>query len=102
MRRIAFLFVVAILYSSNADSNWPQFRAPTAMGVANGVAESSATVNTMSFRNRPRTSADRIVATARAKSLDLKKLPRFLLQATYWNAPVVDMQKLPGRSPDNP
>jgi hypothetical protein len=35
MHRIAFLFVVAILYSSvYADNNWPRFRGPTAMGVA--------------------------------------------------------------------
>lgn len=35
MHRITFLFVVVILYSSvYADSNWPRFRGPTAMGVA--------------------------------------------------------------------
>jgi outer membrane protein assembly factor BamB len=35
MHRIVFLLVVAILYSSSyADSNWPRFRGPTAMGVA--------------------------------------------------------------------
>jgi len=35
MHRIAFLFVVAILYSSvHADGNWPRFRGPTAIRVA--------------------------------------------------------------------
>jgi outer membrane protein assembly factor BamB len=35
MRRIAFLLVIAILNSSiHADDNWPRFRGPTAMGVA--------------------------------------------------------------------
>jgi len=35
MHRLAFLFVVAILCSSvYAENNWPRFRGPTAMGVA--------------------------------------------------------------------
>ena len=41
------------------------------------------------------------MAAARARSLGLSNLPRFLLRGTYWNAPVVDMQKLPERSLEN-
>jgi hypothetical protein len=62
---------------------------------------SSATVDATALRNRPRTEADHVVAAARARSLGLDKLPRFQLRGTYWNAPVVDMQKLPERSLEN-
>ena len=35
MHLIVYLFVVAIFYSSvYANNNWPRFRGPTAMGVA--------------------------------------------------------------------
>ena len=54
-----------------------------------------------SFRDRPLTEADHVVAAARARSLGIEKLPRFLLRGTYWNAPVVGMQKLPERSLEN-